>query len=90
LPAEEGGKKYYVDFFGVKYIPSPSLVKYSENKEIYQTFIIGLDAYGIVDLDENSVNVVCKDIDQRTAIGYEINFAVDIIDTQAVIKIESS
>jgi hypothetical protein len=87
LSAEEG-KKYYVDFFGVKCIPSPSLVKYSE--KIYQTLIIGSDAYGIVDLDKNSVNIVCKDINQGTVIGYEINFAVDIIGTQAIVKIESS
>jgi hypothetical protein len=90
LPAEEGRKKCYVDFFGVKYIPSPLLVKYSENEEIYQTLIIGSNAYGIVDLDENSANIVCKDINQGTVIGYEINFAMDIIDTQAIVKIESS
>jgi CRISPR/Cas system-associated endonuclease/helicase Cas3 len=47
LPAEEEGKKFYVDCFGIKYIPTqiPSLIKRSDNKKVYQTIIIGTDAY---------------------------------------------
>jgi hypothetical protein len=31
--------------------------------------MIGTDAYGIVDLDENSVNVICENANQKTNIG---------------------
>jgi hypothetical protein len=97
LPVEEEGKKIYVDCFGIKYIPTqiPSLIKHSDNKdnkdnkEVYQTIIIGTDAYGIVDLDENDVNITCKNADQKTNIGYELNLRMRLLNPQAIIKIES-
>jgi hypothetical protein len=91
LPVEEEGKKFYVDCFGIKYIPTqiPSLIKRSDNKkEVYQTIIIGTDAYGIIDLDENNVNIICKN-DNRTSIGYELNLAMKRLNPWAIIKIES-
>ena len=93
LPIKEGGKKFYVDCFGIKYIPTQpsSFIKYTDNKkEVYQTIIIGTDAYGIVDLDENSVNVICENANQKTNIGYELNLTMKIVNPQAIIKIESS
>ena len=93
LPIEEGGKKFYVDCFGIKYIPTqtPSFIKYTDNKkEVYQTIMIGTDAYGIVDLDENSVNVICENVNQKTNIGYELNLTMKIVNPQAIIKIESN
>ncbi|EEP61450.1 MULTISPECIES: hypothetical protein [Bacteria] len=92
LPVEEGGKKFYVDCFGIKYIPTQTslFIKHVGDEEVYQTIIVGADAYGIVDLDENNVNIICKNIDQKTIIGYEINFSVKIVNIQAIKKIESS
>jgi len=92
LPIEEEGKKFYVDCFGIKYIPTQTslFIKHVGDKEVYQTIIVGADAYGIVDLDENNVNIICKNIDQKTIIKYEINFSVKIVNIQAIIKIESS
>jgi hypothetical protein len=92
LPIKEGGKKFYVDCFGIKYIPIQTslFIKHVGDKEVYQTIIVGADAYGIVDLDENNVNIICKNIDQKTIIEYEINFSVKIVNIQAIIKIESS
>jgi hypothetical protein len=94
LPVEEEGKKFYVDCFGIKYIPTqiPSLIKRSDNKDnkkVYQTIIIGTDAYGIVDLDENSVNVICENANQKTNIGYKLNLRMRLLNPQAIIKIES-
>jgi hypothetical protein len=38
--------------------------------------MIGTDAYGIVDLDENSTSVICKNTKQKTSIGYKLNLAI--------------
>jgi hypothetical protein len=38
--------------------------------------MIRTDAYGIVDLDENIVNIIYKNVNQKTNIRYGLNLAI--------------
>jgi len=61
--------------------------------DVYQTIIVGANAYGIVDLDDNTLQTVYSNVDKMNrvkTVGWKAYFAVRRLYEPAIVRIESN
>lgn len=84
-------KGYIGEFGGVKFYVSTTLPIVNDN--IYQTVVFGQNAYGVVDLDGNTMQFVQTNLDKLgrvKTIGWKAYFAAKRLYEPAIVRIESN
>ena len=82
-------------FAGVKFISTTALpiVKNATNKDVYSTLVIGQSAYGIVDVDGNTLQTTFTNLDKLgrvKTVGWRAFFACKRLYEPAIVRIESN
>lgn len=87
-------KGYIGEFAGVKFYISTTLPIVDNNGiNIYQTVVFGQNAYGVVDLDGNTMQFVQTNLDKLgrvKTIGWKAYFAAKRLYEPAIVRIESN
>lgn len=87
-------KGYIGEFGGVKFYVSTTLPIVNNNGiDIYQTVVFGQNAYGVVDLDGNTMQFVQTNLDKLgrvKTIGWKAYFAAKRLYEPAIVRIESN
>jgi len=82
-------------FAGVKFISTTALpiVKNATNNDIYLTLVLGQNAYGIVDVDSNTLQTTFTNLDKLgrvKTVGWRAFFACKRLYESAIVRIESN
>jgi len=82
-------------FAGVKFISTTALpiVKNSTNIDVYLTLVLGQNAYGIVDIDGNTLQTTFTNLDKLgrvKTVGWRAFFACKRLYEPAIVRIESN
>lgn len=90
-------KGFVGQFAGVKFYVSTTLPTVSNGgtppATVYQTLVLGKDAYGIVDLDGTSLRMVQTNVDRLgrvKTLGWKAYFAIKRLYEPAIVRIESN
>jgi len=91
-PIEKG---YIGEFFGVKFISTTAvpIVKNSMGQDVYMTIVLGDNAYGVVDIDGNTLQTVYTNMDKLgrvKTVGWRAFYAVKRLYEPAIVRIESN
>jgi N4-gp56 family major capsid protein len=82
---------YIGELAGVRFIETTAMPVLDGN--VYQTLVVGSNAYGIVDLDGNTLQTVYSNLDKLgrvKTVGWKAYFAVKRLYEPAIVRIESN
>jgi N4-gp56 family major capsid protein len=88
-------KGYVGEFSGVKFISTTAVpvVRNATNKDVYLTLVLGDNAYGVVDIDGNTLQTVYTNMDKLgrvKTVGWRAFYAVKRLYEPAIVRIESN
>jgi N4-gp56 family major capsid protein len=88
-------KGYVGEFFGVKFVSTTAVpvVRNSMGQNVYLTLVLGDNAYGVVDIDGNTLRTVYTNIDKLgrvKTVGWRAFYAVKRLYEPAIVRIESN
>ncbi len=91
-PLEKG---YVGEFFGVRFVSTTAVpvVKNSMGQDVYITLVLGANAYGVVDIDGNTLQTVYTNMDKLgrvKTVGWRAFYAVKRLYEPAIVRIESN
>jgi N4-gp56 family major capsid protein len=86
---------YIGEVFGVKFVSTTAIpiLKNTTNKDVYLTLVLGADAYGVVDIDGNTLQTVYTNMDKLgrvKTVGWRAFYAVKRLYEPAIVRIESN
>jgi N4-gp56 family major capsid protein len=82
---------YIGELAGVRFIETTAMPVLDGN--VYQTLVVGSNAYGVVDLDGNTLQTVYSNLDKLgrvKTVGWKAYFAVKRLYEPAIVRIESN
>jgi N4-gp56 family major capsid protein len=88
-------KGYVGEFFGVKFVSTTAVpvVKNAAGQDVYMTIVLGDNAYGVVDIDGNTLQTVYTNVDKLgrvKTVGWRAFYAVKRLYEPAIVRIESN
>jgi N4-gp56 family major capsid protein len=86
---------YIGEFFGVKFVSTTAIpiLRNSTNKDVYLTLVLGNNAYGVVDIDGNTLQTVYTNMDKLgrvKTVGWRAFYAVKRLYEPAIVRIEGN
>jgi N4-gp56 family major capsid protein len=82
---------YIGELAGVRFIETTAMPIINGN--VYQTLVVGSNAYGVVDLDGNTLQTIYSNLDKLgrvKTVGWKAYFAVKRLYEPAIVRIESN
>ncbi len=89
---------YLGELYGVRFIETTAMPIVSNGStttpaDVYQTLVVGNNAYGVVDLDGNTLQTIYSNVDKMgrvKTVGWKAYFAVKRLYEPAIVRIESN
>lgn len=82
-------------FAGVKFVETTAMpiIKNSTNKDVYMTLVLGMNAYGVINIDGNTLRMEMTNLDKLgrvKTLGWKAYFACIRLYEPAIVRIESN